>query len=81
MPSRKDQVQSRKHQPAPAPLAGSEYYVLGVGAIAVLLGLGIAWRGALGHDVLGYVASGAVFVLFGLWRLKQWADARRRSRR
>ena len=81
MPSRKDQVQPRKHQPASAPLADSDYYVLGVGAIAVLLGLGIAWRGASGHDALGYAASGAVFVLFGLWRLKQWADGRRRTRR
>ena len=81
MPSRKGRAQPRNRQPAPTPLAGSDYYVLGVGVIAVLLGLGIAWRGVLGHDALGYAASGAVFVLFGLWRLKQWADGRRRTRR
>jgi Flp pilus assembly protein TadB len=65
-------------QPRPA---GYDYYRLVVGVLAVVLGLGIVIRGVIGHGAPLYSASGVVIVAFGLWRLKQWSDERRRIRR
>ena len=66
-------------QQPPQP-AGYDYYRLVIGALAVLLGLGIVVRGVIGHGTPLYIASGVVFTAFGLWRLKQWYDERRRMR-
>jgi 4-hydroxybenzoate polyprenyltransferase len=68
---------SKTNRPQPA---GYVYYRLVVGALAALLGLGIVVRGVIGHSTPLYIASGGVFVAFGLWRLKQWSDERRRKR-
>jgi hypothetical protein len=67
-------------QQAPQP-ARYDRYRLVIGALAVLVGLGIVVRGVIGHGTPLYIASGVVFVAFGLWRLKQWSDERRRMRR
>ena len=57
-----------------------DYYRLVVGALAMLLGLGIVVRGIVSHGTPLYIASGVVFTAFGLWRLKQWYDEWRRMR-
>ena len=71
---------SKTNRPQPPLPAGYDRYRLVVGALAVLLGLGIVVRGVVGHGTALYIASGVVFMAFGLWRLKQWSDDRRKMR-
>lgn len=63
--------------PQRRPPAQPDLIRLAIDALIALVGLGIiVVRGLLGHGGPVYVASGAVFLAFGLWRLKQYVDSR-----
>lgn len=81
MSSRRPNKRPAREAQAPRVRASKpDNFYLIVGTLAVLLGLGIVIRGLLQHGETLYIASGVVFVAFGLWRLRQWITARGRTR-
>jgi hypothetical protein len=69
----------RRPRPAQSHTGYDRYRVV-VDILIIIMGAAIVARGFIEHDTPLYMVSGTLFALLGLWRLKLWADGRRRLR-